>query len=94
MSDSERAHSGVGGPVKISPRGPLGSDRVAFYAYSGGSAYQRSWGADNGGQRPGQHSRVPGKDISKEKKTKKIKKNSRRGEAMSAVALEEKSKSM
>ena len=54
----------------------------------------RGWGADNGGQRPGQHSRVPGKDISKEKKTKKIKKNSRRGEAMSTVALEEKSKSM
>ena len=54
----------------------------------------RGWGADNGGQRLGQHSRVPGKDISKEKKTKKIKKNSRRGEAMSAVALEEKSKSM
>ena len=41
MSDSERAHSGVGGPVEISPRGPLGSDRVAFHAYSGGSAYQR-----------------------------------------------------
>ena len=34
--------SGVGGPVEISPRGPLGSDRVAFHAYSGGSAYQRS----------------------------------------------------
>ena len=42
MSDSERAHSGVDGPVEISPRGPLGSDRVAFHAYSGGSAYQRS----------------------------------------------------
>ena len=41
MSDSERAHSGVGGPVEISPRGPFGSDRVAFHAYSGGSAYQR-----------------------------------------------------
>ena len=41
MSDSERARSGVGGPVEISPRGPLGSDRVAFYAYSGGSAYHR-----------------------------------------------------
>ena len=39
MSDSERAHSGVGGLVEISPRGPLGSDRVAFHAYSGGSAY-------------------------------------------------------
>ena len=51
------------------------------------------WGADNGGQRLGQHSRVPGKDISKEKKTKKIKKNSHRGEAMSAVVLEEKLKS-
>ena len=42
MSDSERARSGVGGPVEISPRGPLSSDRVAFYAYSGGSAYQRT----------------------------------------------------
>ena len=42
---------------------------------------------ENGGQRPGQHSRVPGKDISKEKKTKKIKKNSRRGEAMSVWPL-------
>ena len=42
MSDSERAHSGVGGPVEISPRGPFGSDRVAFHAYSGGSAYQRA----------------------------------------------------
>ena len=41
MSDSERARSGVDGPVEISPRGPLGSDRVAFHAYSGGSAYQR-----------------------------------------------------
>ena len=41
MSDSERARSGVGRPVEISPRGPLGSDRVAFHAYSGGSAYQR-----------------------------------------------------
>ena len=32
------------------------------------------WGTDNGAQRLGQHSRVPGKDVSKEKKTKKIKK--------------------
>jgi hypothetical protein len=45
---------------------------------------------DNGGQRPGQHSRVPEKEVSKEKKTKKIKKNSHRGEAMSTVALERK----
>ena len=41
MSDSEHVHSGVGGPVEISPRGPLGSDRVAFRAYSGGSAHHR-----------------------------------------------------
>jgi hypothetical protein len=33
------------------------------------------------------------KTLARRKKTKKIKKNSRRGEAMSAVALEEKSKS-
>ena len=45
------------------------------------------WGTDNGAQRLGQHSRVPGKDVSKEKKTKKIKKNSRRGEAICAAAL-------
>ena len=47
----------------------------------------RGWGMDNGAQRPGQHSRVPGKDVSKEKKTKKIKKNSCRGEAMCIAAL-------
>ena len=43
MSDSERAHSGVGGPVEISPCGPLGSDHVTFRAYSGGSAHQRAY---------------------------------------------------
>ena len=43
MSDSERAHSGVGRPVEISPHGPLGSDRVAFHAYSGGSAYHQMY---------------------------------------------------
>jgi hypothetical protein len=41
LSDSEHVHSGVGGPVEISPCGPLGSDRVAFRAYSGGSAHHR-----------------------------------------------------
>ena len=45
------------------------------------------WGMDNGAQRLGQHSRVPGKDVSKEKKKKKIKKNSCKGEAMCAAAL-------
>ena len=37
------------------------------------------WGMDNRGQRPGQHSRVPGKDISKEKKTKIKKKTHAEG---------------
>ena len=42
LSDSEHVHSGIGGPVEISPRRPLGSDHVAFHVYSSGSAYQRT----------------------------------------------------